>query len=111
MSSKNSERAVDAVKNSAPPAADAVNPGQIKCIMLGIVLILLMNLALTVTGVVLGLQVKTEVEGIEQELAPIMEFAEKLEASGLMDSASGLSSGMGGAGDGGGDMPPLPGDN
>jgi hypothetical protein len=109
MSSKNSERAVDAVKNSAPPA-DAVNPGQIKCIMLGIVLILFVNLALTVTGVVLGLQVKTEVEGMEQEMAPIMEFAEKLEASGLMDSASG-SSGMG-AGDGAGDdMPPLPGAN
>jgi hypothetical protein len=53
--------------------------------MIGIALILFMNLALTVVGVVLGLQVKTEVEGIEQDLAPVMEMAEWLESSGVLD--------------------------
>ncbi len=66
-------------------STDSVNPKQIKCIMIGIALILLINLALTAVGVVLGMQVKSEVEGVEQKLGPVMEMAEWLESSGVLD--------------------------
>jgi hypothetical protein len=84
------------VKNTSPEYS--VHPAQIKCIMVGIGLILFMNLTLTFVGLVLGLQMKSEIEVIQQELAPIMEMADSLEAIGLIggDNASG------------GFTPPLP---
>ena len=66
--------------------------------MIGIGVILLMNLALTVVGIVLGLQVKSEVEVIQQELTPLMEMAENLESSGILNAADNLGGATGGMG-------------
>jgi hypothetical protein len=59
-----------------------------------------MNLALTVVGVVLGLlQVKSEVEGIEQQdLAPVMEMAKWLESSRVLDGVDDMAAGAGSGG-------------
>jgi hypothetical protein len=57
-----------------------VSTRQIKCLMFGVAIIVFMNLVLTVVALVVGLQVKSEVEGIEAELEPIMELASSLEA-------------------------------
>jgi hypothetical protein len=83
------------VKKASPEYS--VHPAQIKCIMVGIGLILLMNLTLSFAGLVLGLQMKSRIEVIQQDLAPIMEMADSLEAIGL-----------GGDNAGGGFTPPLP---
>ena len=71
-----------AVKNEAPPPSTVANQGQFKCIMIGITLILIMNLALTITAVVLGLQVKTEIETVQENLEPIMSAMDGLTTGG-----------------------------
>mmetsp|Transcript_10699 Transcript_10699/g.16792 ORF Transcript_10699/g.16792 Transcript_10699/m.16792 type:complete len:107 (-) Transcript_10699:104-424(-) len=102
---KSSERrkeeaaAVVASSTSSTPnesGAAVVSPGQIKCIMFGVGTIVFLNLVLTVVAVVLGLQVKSEVDGIASELEPIMELASSLES---------MTGSGGGGGDGDGGMP------
>jgi hypothetical protein len=88
MPEKESEQAnEDSVKNAAA-AADAVNPAQIKCMMVGIALILFMNLVLTIVAVVLGLQIKSEVDNLEEELAPMMELMDGMTGGGDSGGAS-----------------------
>jgi hypothetical protein len=92
----NTEEGRNVVKNAS--LEYSVHAAQIKCIMVGIGLILFMNLTLTFVGLVLGLQMKSEIEVIQQNLAPIMEMSDSLEAMGL----------IGGDSAGGGFTPPLP---
>jgi urea transporter len=90
MPEKESEQAnEDSVKNAAT-AADAVNPAQIKCMMVGIALIIFINLVLTIVAVVLGLQIKSEIDALEEELAPVMEMMDGITGGG--DGGSGGAS-------------------
>jgi hypothetical protein len=83
MPTSSSERKEETAVASAPPSGGdvAASAGQIKCLMFGVGTIVFMNLVLTVVAVILGLQVKSEVEGLEEELAPLMEFAATLEGA------------------------------
>ena len=97
QASKDSSTVESVRKNGA--SGDAMG-SQLKCIMIGIGLILVMNLALTCVALVLGLQIKSEVDTLQQELAPMMEMMESLEPMMQQLGAMGTS--------GGDMMPSLP---
>jgi sensor histidine kinase regulating citrate/malate metabolism len=74
---------------STPPAAAMANK-QLTRMSYGIFAILAMNITLTLVGIVIGIQVKSQVDQLEEELGPVMELADTL------SSSSGGSGGAGG---------------
>ena len=94
-----SSTAVVKVPAAVEDGSVTIHPKQIKCLMIGVTTIVIMNLILTIVAVVLGLQIKGEVDGMQEKLEPLMELAETLDGMDLQ----GLTSGGGG---GGGITPP-----
>jgi hypothetical protein len=64
---------------STPPAAMSK---QLTRMSYGIFAVLAMNIALTLVGIVIAIQVKSQVDQLEEELGPIMELADTLSSSG-----------------------------
>lgn len=52
---------------------NSIDPAQIRCIMIGVGMLLLMNLVLSVGTIVLGMTVKSELDEVQEELSPLVE--------------------------------------
>lgn len=63
---------------SSPPTAMSK---QLTRMSYGIFALLAMNIALTLAGIVIASQVKSQVDQLEEELGPIMELADTLSSS------------------------------
>jgi hypothetical protein len=64
---------------STPPVAMSK---QLTRMSYGILAVLVMNIALTLAGIVIGIQVKSQVDQLEEELGPVMELADTLGSAG-----------------------------
>ena len=104
------EQSIDVASSNkiveSTPALDStqtvqVHPKQIKCLMIGVATLIVINLILTVVAVVLGLQMNGEMEIMQENMEPIMELAETLDSMNLDSLNSGGGSGI----SGGGNMP------
>jgi hypothetical protein len=63
-------------------ASTAVMAKQVKCMSIGIFAILTMNVLLTIVAIVLGVQVKGEIDTLQEDLQPVMQLAETMDTSG-----------------------------
>jgi branched-subunit amino acid permease len=75
MSDKDESTMSDKDESTPPPVAMSKQLTRMSCAILAI---LIMNIALTLAGIVIGIQVKTQVDQLEEELGPVMELAETL---------------------------------
>lgn len=74
-------------KDELSTAPAAVMSKQLTRMSFGILAILVMNLTLTLAGIVIAIQIKSQVDQLEEELGPIL---------GLVDTLSSSSGGSGG---------------
>ena len=70
----------------------AVDPAQIKGIMIGVGILTMMNLIFSIAAVVLGLTVKSDLDEIKEDLSPVldavMEMAENVSNGPLPSSGN-----------------------